>query len=95
MKIHIIMTIAVITCAVLFKLTATHKAIVISLCMAVVFAELVNTAIENVTDIIAPTYNVYAKRAKDASAGAVLVVSAGAAAVGLIIFVPYILNFIF
>ena len=94
MKVHLVMTILVIMCAVLFKLTAAEKAIVISLCALVICAELVNTAIENTVDMGAAVFNMYAKRAKDAAAGAVLVISIGAAIAGLIIFVPYGIDFI-
>ena len=89
MKIHLVMTILVILCSVLFGLTASEKAIVISLCALVICAELVNTAIENAVDMSTAVFNMYAKRAKDASAGAVLVISIGAAVAGLIIFIPY------
>ena len=94
LKVHLIMTILVIMCAVLFGLTSAEKAIVISLCAIVICAELINTAIENVVDMGTAVFNMYAKRAKDASAGAVLIISIGAAAAGLIIFVPYGIDFI-
>lgn len=44
----------------------------------VIFAELMNTAVEVVVDMISPEYHLLAKRAKDVAAGAVLVASAGA-----------------
>ena len=94
MKIHLVMTILVILCSVLFGLTAAEKAIVISLCAIVICAEFINTAIENVVDMESAVFNMYAKRAKDAAAGAVLVISIGAAVAGLIIFIPYGIDFI-
>ena len=66
MKIHLVMTILVVLCAVLFGLTAIEKAIVISLCALVICAEFINTAIENTVDIGTAVFNMYAKRAKDA-----------------------------
>ena len=89
MRVHLVMTILVIVCAVLFGLTTAEKAIVISLCGLVICAELINTAIENAVDMSTAVFNMYAKRAKDCAAGAVLVISIGAAIAGLIIFVPY------
>lgn len=94
MKVHLVMTILVILCAVLFGLTIAEKAIVISLCAIVICAELINTAIENVVDMETAVFNMYAKRAKDASAGAVLIISIGAAVAGLVIFVPYGIDFL-
>ena len=94
MKIHLVMTILVILCAVLFGLTASEKAIVISLCALVICVEFINTAIENTVDMGSAVFNMYAKRAKDAAAGAVLVISIGSAVAGLVIFVPYGIDFI-
>lgn len=92
MRVHIVMTVLVVCCAVVFKLTAAEKAIVIGLCALVIGAELINTAIENAVNLSTAVFNMYAKRAKDASAGAVLVLSIGAAICGLIIFVPYVID---
>lgn len=94
MRIHIAMTVLVVTCSIVFGLTALEKAVVISLCAIVISAELINTAIENAVNLSTAVFNMYARRAKDAAAAAVLVVSIGAAVVGLIIFVPYGLLFL-
>lgn len=61
----------------------------ILLCIAFVFAsELLNTAIESVTDLASPTHHELAKKAKDAGAGAVLIAAVFSAVVGFIIFGP-------
>ena len=51
-----------------------------------------NTAVESVTDLASPHWHELARAAKDAGAGAVLLASAGAAVVGLIVFLPHILD---
>lgn len=61
---------------------------------AVVMAELINTSIETVVDIICPEYDPRAKVAKDTAAGAVLMISIAAAIVGVVIFAPKILELI-
>ena len=58
----------------------------------VLSAELFNTAIETIVDMISPEKNDKAKLAKDISAAAVLAVSIGAAVIGIIIFLPKIIN---
>ena len=64
-------------------------------CIALVLAiELLNTAIEILTDMVSPAYHVKAGRVKDAAAGAVLVAALFALVTGLIIFLPKILNLI-
>ncbi|WP_139925156.1 diacylglycerol kinase family protein [Hymenobacter sp. DG01] len=55
---------------------------------AVWCAELVNTAIEAVVNLVSPEYHPLAGRAKDVAAGAVLVMALAALAVGLLIFGP-------
>mgnify|MGYP004586627041 FL=1 len=65
----------------------------IVICIAVVVAfELVNTAVETLTDLASPQFHPLAGRAKDCAAAACLVVSACALVVGMIIFVPYVVH---
>ena len=53
-------------------------------------AELFNTALEHLTDVVAPDYNPLIGKVKDVAAGAVLFAAIAAGIVGLIIFIPYI-----
>ena len=63
----------------------------ICLCIGlVVSAELFNTAIERLVDLVSPQRHPLAGQVKDIAAGAVLVCALAAIAVGLIIFVPYL-----
>ncbi len=55
----------------------------------VILAELLNTAIEAVTDLLSPERTEKARIAKDVAAGAVLITALGAAIVGYIILMPY------
>jgi diacylglycerol kinase (ATP) len=64
----------------------------IILCIAMVLvAELFNTALEFLTDLVSPDYNKKAGLAKDMGAGAVLITAICALVIGLIIFVPKLL----
>jgi diacylglycerol kinase (ATP) len=64
----------------------------IILCIGLVLAaELFNTAVEFLTDLVSPEYNKKAGLVKDMSAGAVLVVAICAVIIGLIIFAPKLL----
>ncbi len=64
----------------------------ILLCMFLVFmAELFNTALETLVNLVSPSYHELAKKAKDLSAGAVLVAAMFAVIVSLFIFVPKLL----
>ena len=64
----------------------------IILCIALVLiTELLNTAIEFLTDLVSPDYNELAGHVKDVSAGAVLVAAIFALVAGAIIFLPKLL----
>jgi len=91
MKIHITIMIAVILAGIMLKLSKTEWIICIILFAMVIAAELFNTAIETIVDMITTEKNEKAKIAKDVAAGAVLVLAIGAAIVGLMIFLPKIL----
>lgn len=67
----------------------------ISLAIGLVWmAELFNTALEVVVDLVSPEEHPLAGKAKDIAAGAVLVASLMAVIVGLLIFIPYLSAFI-
>ena len=61
----------------------------ISVCF-VLFAELLNTAVETVVDMVSPGFHPLAKTAKDVAAGGVLVAAIGAAVMGYLILSRYI-----
>lgn len=88
MKIHIVMMIVVIVMGIWLKISKVEWMICIILFAFVISAELFNTAIETVVDIVMPNKNEKAKIAKDVSAAAVLVLAIGAAIIGCMIFIP-------
>ncbi len=57
----------------------------------VLFAELINTAVEVVVDLVSPEFHPLARRAKDVAAGSVLVASFGASVMGFFVFSHYLL----
>ena len=57
---------------------------------SVLSAELMNTALEALSDAAVPEYSPHIAIAKDVAAGAVLLASLGAVAVGLLVFVPHL-----
>ena len=92
MKIHILIMILVIAAGTMLKISKLEWIICIILFSIVIAGELFNTAIETVVNMITTEKNEKAKIAKDVSAGAVLVLSIGAAIIGLMIFIPKILS---
>src|ERR1700730_13631098 len=64
----------------------------IILCIAIVLmAELFNTALEMLTDLVSPEYNKIAGHVKDMGAGAVVIAAIFALVTGVIIFLPKLL----
>ena len=92
MKIQVLAMIVVIALGLFFKLNKVEWCFIIIAIASVISAELFNTAIETVVDMVSPERNPKAKLAKDIAAGAVLVVAIGAAIIGFIIFGPQIIN---
>lgn len=92
--IHCAATVMVIAAGAILGIDKNEWCLVI-LCIGMVLAaEGFNTAIEKLTDLASPGYNELAGKAKDVAAGAVLITAIAAATVGLIIFIPKILQII-
>lgn len=91
MKVHFFIMMCVIICGFLLKISIYEWIICIILFGIVISAEMFNTAIENIVDIVSPQKNEKAKIVKDISAGAVLVQAIVSAVIGIIIFLPKIL----
>lgn len=92
MKNHILAMICVIILGIIYKLSVKEWMICIISISMVISAELFNTAIETVVDMISPEKNEKAKLAKDISAAAVLTLAVGAMIIGAIIFIPKIME---
>jgi diacylglycerol kinase (ATP) len=88
--IHLIAIVAVIGAGYWFNISLTEWIAVIFAIGIVVSAEMLNTAIEKLTDMVSPQINEQAKIVKDLAAGAVLIASLTAFIIGLIIFLPKI-----
>ncbi len=90
MRKHFVSALAVLLAVLLLRVTSMEfTLLVISVCF-VLFAELVNTAVEAIVDMVSPGFHPLAKTAKDVAAGAVLVAAIGAAVMGYLILFKYI-----
>jgi diacylglycerol kinase (ATP) len=69
--------------------TRTDFLIISIVVILVLLAEMMNTAIEYVVDLLSPEHNEGARIAKDVAAGAVLITAFGAVVIGYIILFPY------
>ena len=79
----------------IFRVNKVEWAILFLTIGLVISCELVNTAIEAVVDLVTQDYHPLAKVAKDTSAAAVFVFAIIAVIVGLIIFLPKVIDLFF
>lgn len=93
-RIHLFATICVIPAGFFFHLSAGEWIAVIFAIGFVFSAEAVNSAIEYLADFVSPGRHELIRLAKDIAAAAVLFAAITAAIVGLIIFLPKIINLI-
>lgn len=85
-KIHIVAALVVIVLAFVLKVNSSEFMLLL-LCIALVFmAEMLNSAFERLCDALHPEQHPLIKEGKDLAAGAVLICSVIAAAIGLFIF---------
>lgn len=90
--VHLGASITVVVVALFFGVTAIEWAVLILAIVVVWVAEALNTAFEFLCDVASPEFHPLVKKSKDVAAGAVLLSAAGAIAIGLIVFTPYILR---
>ncbi len=72
------------------RIRAQEMVVVVLVGTFVLVLELLNSAVEHMVDLFKPRLSHQVEVVKNVMAGAVLVAAAGAAVVGLIIFVPYL-----
>jgi diacylglycerol kinase (ATP) len=86
LRIHFVIAAAVLVAAVVVGVTRFE---LIALLLAIAFvliAEMINTAIEHTIDVATTSFDPMAKLAKDIAAGAVLIASVNAVAIGYLVF---------
>jgi len=91
-KIHFFISIIVFGMGIFFQLKTFEWSLIL-LCIGLVMAaEIFNTAIEKLCDFVEPHHHKKIGIIKDFSAGAVLVLAIISAIIGIVIFLPKIIN---
>lgn len=91
LQLHLTAVFVVIVAGWYVQLSTYEWCIIVLCCGVVVAAELVNTAIEKMVDLLHPGRDERAGNIKDIAAAAVLVCAIAAAIVGCLIFIPKLL----
>lgn len=94
MRLHVLSALGVIGAGLFFDVTTSEWCLLIGCIGFVITAEIFNTAIEALTNLVSPDWHPLAGKTKDLAAGAVLVASITAAIIGIIIFLPYLLSLV-
>ena len=92
MVIHFLVMTLVIIAGIVFKISFVEWGVCFVLFALVLSLELMNTALENVVDLVTEEKKQKAKIAKDAAAGAVLVAAIFSVIIGISIFLPRLLS---
>jgi len=90
MRHHFLAALVVLLAALLLRVSSLEFMLLALAVSFVLFAELLNTAIEVVVDMISPEFHPMAKAAKDVAAGAVLVAAFGTAIMGYLVLAKYL-----
>ena len=85
MRYHMYASMLVLILSLIIGVRGTDFLFIIALAIIVIATEMLNTAIEDIVNILFPDYDKRAKAIKDIAAGAVLITSIGAAVIGYII----------
>lgn len=93
-RFHLITGTLVLIASLLLKVSKSELLFVIFAIFFVVITEMMNTAIEEMTNLILKEHSQEAKIAKDVAAGAVLLAAVFAVIVGVIVLVPNLLRLI-
>ena len=91
-SIEFIIGVLVMFFMIVLKLSPIEESILLLTILVVLSLELINSQIEKFLDIIQPEHHPRVKIIKDFSAGAVLLSALGSIAIGILIFLPHIIN---
>jgi len=95
MRYHFYAAILILILSFSIGISWSEVVVIITLSILVLSVEMLNSALETITDILFREYDERAKRIKDMAAGAVLITAAGAAVIGFIILYEPVKNFFY
>lgn len=89
---HIFVGVIVLAASFILPLTANEWLWILLVIFGVIITELMNTMIENLVYLVTEDYHPLAKKVKDVAAGTVVVTALFSVIVGVVIFLPKIIN---
>lgn len=92
LSVHTAAAVSALVLGILLRISLAEMALIVLLIANVIVLELLNTAIEEIVNMLTLSRKMRAMVAKDVSAAAVLVAAAASVVIGCLIFVPRIVN---
>lgn len=93
LRIQTIASLIIFILGIYFKISRLEWALLVLVIGLVLVAEITNSAVERITDVLKPRINNYIQEIKDIMAAGVLLSSMAAIIVGLVVFLPYLYKF--
>lgn len=91
-RLELLISVLVITTGIIVKINSIEWIVIVFAISLVLIAEALNSAVEAICDAVSRDFHKEIRHAKDIAAGSVLLASIAAVIVGIIIFLPYIIN---
>lgn len=91
-RVHVICAMVAVGLGLYVSLTTTEWIVLVLTIVLALSGEMINTAIESVTDLVTKEWREEAKIAKDVSAGMMLTIAFGALVVGLLLLLPKLIT---
>lgn len=91
-RVMLIVTLVVVGAMLYLPTSRLEKVVLLASVFAVLVLELINSVVERVMDFLSPEYSEQARIVKDLMAAIVLLASIGAVVIGIIIFLPHLMN---
>lgn len=92
-RVHLVLSFIALAFGLMLQITSSEMAIIVFTILLGLTAEMINTSIESMTDLITTEYRQEAKIAKDVAAGMMLLTAIGAVLVAAFVFIPHLVTF--
>lgn len=91
-RLHLLFAFLAVALGIILKISGVEWMILILTIAIVLITEILNSAIERLSDFVSPDYSEVIKRVKDYCAAAVLIAALASVIVGLVIFLPKLIQ---
>lgn len=91
-KLHLVAALLVVLLGFYFDVSITEWCLLVGAIGIVLIAEIFNSALELLSDVVSPDYDASIKKIKDMAAGGVLIAACCSALLAALIFVPKIMS---